>query len=400
MLKSSREEDQRKRDEALFYSIQQQIDELRRQLKENLTRQQWFEELYKQSQGKLDQLVLANDRLAQDVAQALHARQIDEGRMKAQIADLSQRIELPDKQIRDLRAQIHDLLEMRKEDRETDAGLQRSLDDLQRQIRDIHSHISRISDAHRQLRDLIEELASGLAEVRQEIAHTAELQRLEEQRLRRSGMELQQAFEDLRQQFSEIAARSQRVDEVRNQLTERIEAIEEQFNPIRTADESLSDKLERIERLANEQYLTHQERLEAIRLQLESQISEMRQIDDQRMDRYMGRFTSIDERLRAMEQQLSDMPRRFEALEQRGEALELETDRIEEWLVMRHIEALESVLDDVRKRHEARGARPGYSAAEERTPGSIYNPAGLIKSVRDARPPKKSVEPAELEDEV
>src|SRR5947199_9845908 len=107
MLKSKSDEDQRKRDEAQLYSVQQQIDELRRQLKENLARQQWFEELYRQGEGKFSQLQLAQERLAQDVAQTLHARQVDERRMKAQIANIARQIESLDKQIRALRSNMH-----------------------------------------------------------------------------------------------------------------------------------------------------------------------------------------------------------------------------------------------------------------------------------------------------
>src|SRR5437667_12704880 len=114
MLKSSKDEEQRKRDESLVHAIQQQVDELRRQLKENLARQQWFEELYKQSEARVAQLQLAQDRLAQDIAQTLHVRQIDDGRVKAQLADLATRIEVPDKQIRDLRAQVQELSDSRK----------------------------------------------------------------------------------------------------------------------------------------------------------------------------------------------------------------------------------------------------------------------------------------------
>ncbi len=389
VLRSSREEDQRKRDEAQLFNLQQQIDELRRQIRENLARQQWAEEVFKQTQGRLEQIVLAHDRLAQDVAQTLQARQIDEGRLKAQIADLVQRVEAPEKQLRDLRAQIYNLVELRRQDREGDTSLQGQIEDLQSQIRDIHSLISKISEAHRQLRDLIEELAARIAEVREEALHMIELQRMEEQRLRRGGIELQQSFEELRQQFSEVTARSQRVDEVRHQLTERIEAIEEQLNPIRSAGESLFDRLERIERLTNEQYLSQQERLESIRLQLEAQMGEMRQIDDQRMERYMNRFSTIDERLRAIEQQLSELPGRFEALERRDEVIGSETDAMEEWLVRRQIEALEAMLNDVRKHREARNLSAPARPQAEPAAGSVYNPAGLIKSVRHARPPSK-----------
>src|SRR3954468_24401240 len=102
MLKSSRDEDNRKRDEAQFYSIQQQLDELRRQLKENLARQQWFEELYKQNEAKVTQAQQGQDRLAQDVSQFMHARQIDDTRLKGQISELSQRVESPEKQFREI----------------------------------------------------------------------------------------------------------------------------------------------------------------------------------------------------------------------------------------------------------------------------------------------------------
>src|SRR5437867_3352695 len=129
MLRSAREEDQRKREEAQLYSVQQQIDELRRQLKENLARQQWFEELYRQGEGKFSQLQLAQDRLAQDVAQTLHARQVDEGRMKAQIADIARQIESPDKQIRELRSHIHELGTAIKSDRDAAAADRRQIEE-------------------------------------------------------------------------------------------------------------------------------------------------------------------------------------------------------------------------------------------------------------------------------
>src|SRR5437763_1808068 len=155
MLKASRDEEQRKRDEAQFYSMQQQIDELRRHLRENLARQQWFEELYRQGEAKVAQLQASHDRLGQDVAQTLHARQIDEGRIKAQVAELAQKAEAPLKQIRDLRAQIGELEKAIKADRQGDASDRREIEDLQRQLREFQAGISMVSDSQRQLRDLI-----------------------------------------------------------------------------------------------------------------------------------------------------------------------------------------------------------------------------------------------------
>jgi chromosome segregation ATPase len=387
MLKTSRDEDNRRRDEAQLYNLQQQVDELRRQLKENLARQQWFEELYKQNEGKLAQVQVAQDRLTHDVSQSMHARQIDEARIKSQVADLVQQVEAPGKQIRELRAQIHDLTEARKSDRDVDNTAQRQIDEIQGQVREINAYISQVVDAQRQLRDLLQELDSALAEVRQEAVHVSELQSLEEQRLRRQGMELQGMFETLRQQFGDLSAKSQRVDDVRRQLTERIEAVEDRMGVVTTGRETLQNELERVEKQANEQDLLQQERLETVRVAMDSQLGEMRAINDQRMDRIMLRFNGLDDRLRTIEQVLSEIPSRFEALERRDEIIGSEADAIEEWLVLRQLQALEAVLDDVRKRRTDRATTLNPKPRPEPTPGSVRNPSGLIKSVRDAKPP-------------
>jgi len=399
MLKSSRDEDNKRRDEAQFYSIQQQLDELRRQLKENLARAQWFEELYKQNESKVTQVQQVQDRLTQDVAQAMHARQMEDTRMKAQISELALRVDAPEKQLRDIRAQIQELTDSRKSDRDTDTSTQKQIDAQQAQIREINSHIGTVTDAQRQLRDLIQDLDSAIGEVRQEALHLAELQTLEEQRLRRQGVELQGLFETLRQQFSDVSAKSQRVDDVRRQMTERIEAVEEQLTLIRNESGTAHLEVDRVEKIANEKDLLQQERLETVRVQLESQVGEQRSVNDQRMDRIMSRFSGMEERLRAAEQMLGELPSRFDALERRDEVIGTEADAIEEWLVVRQIAALEAVLEDARKRRMDRAATisPGAKQKENEAPGSVYNPSGLIKRVRDAKPPARSLSDEESE---
>ncbi len=395
MLKSARDEDQRKRDEAQFYSVQQQLDELRRQLKENLARQQWFEELYKQSEGKVSQLQSAQDRMLHDIAQALQARQIDDSRTKAQVAELSQRIESPDKQIKELRAQIIGLGDQRKGDRDVDVAVSRQIEDLQRQIRDVNAHVSKVADANKQVRDVIAELDAAIGEVRQEAMHIAELQRMEEHRLRRQGVELQNLFEALRQQFTEVAAKSQRVDDVRHQLSERIDTLEESMAPMRLVEENMRKDIEGIQKLSTQQHLAQQERLETVRVQVESQLGEVRQLTDQRTDRFMSRFADLDERLRLVDQTLGEIPARFEALERRDEVIGTEADSMEEWLVTRQLVAMEAVLDDVRKRRVDRAPALNPNPRPDpvdSTPGSIYNPSGLLKNVRDAKPPTRSEE--------
>jgi chromosome segregation ATPase len=202
-------------------------------------------------------------------------------------------------------------------------------------------------------------------------------------------MELQGMFEALRQQFGDVSAKSQRVDDVRRQLTERVEAVEERLGTVVTEGTSQAIDLDRVEKIAGEQYLLQQERLETVRVQLEAQLSEQRSVNDQRMDRIMSRFNGIDERLRTLEQGLSELPSRFDALERRGDLIGVEADMIEEWLVGRQIKALEDILEDARARRSERASNIGVTSRSkpQPAPGSVFNPAGLIKSVRDAKPP-------------
>src|SRR5207253_7346615 len=148
------------------------------------------------------------------------------------------------------------------------------------------------------------------------------------------------------------------------------------------------------DKLAPAQYLGQQERLETIRVQVEAQLVEMREIADQRLDRYLGRFTALEERLRASEQMLGELPSRFEALERRDEKVGAEADTIEEWLVLRQLAGMENVLEEVRKRRAERAStlnpRSSPMQAPSSVPGSVYNPSGLLKSVKDARPPAKA----------
>src|SRR5690349_15545530 len=117
-VRAARDEESRKRDDVALYQMQQQLDEFRRQLREAIARQQWLEDLYKTSEGKLVQLQLLQERHTQDVSQTLQVRQIEEGRMKQQLAEIAGRVEEPLKPIRDLRAQIGELIEARRQDRD------------------------------------------------------------------------------------------------------------------------------------------------------------------------------------------------------------------------------------------------------------------------------------------
>jgi chromosome segregation ATPase len=359
--------------------LQQQLDELRRQLREAVARQQWLEELYKQNEGRLAQVQMAQDQFAQSITQTLNARQVDDQRVKQQIAELAPRVDEPMKAVRDLRALVTELSDSRRVDRERFTAELRQYDGLQGQLRELVAQIGMIADAQRQLRDLVHDLDTVNAETRQEVQRVAELQRLEEQRLRRQGVELQEIVEGLRLQFQDTVSRSQRIEDVRRQVMEHLQALEDAVGELQQEDQRQDTILQRLDKQMFDNHRSMQERAEAVRATFEADLAEVRQSSDQRTDRHIGRFQQIDDRLRDLEQRLAELPPLFDRLATRDQEIEAERERLEELHLRREIEALDAQLQEMRSRR-----------AEKQTELARREVPGLIRNVREARPPADS----------
>jgi chromosome segregation ATPase len=373
ILRTTRDEEGRRREDTTAYQMQQQIDDLRRQMRDALARQQWLEDLYKNTEGQVLQLQMLQERHTQDVAQSMQVRQIEDGRLKQQIAELGQKVEEPMKPIRDLRAQIAELIEARRMDRERTMTDARQYEALQGQIRQLVSQIGVIADAQRQLRDLVHELDAVNNETRQEIQRVAELQRMEEQRLRRQGVELQELVESLREQFTDVNSRSQRVEEVRRQLMEHIEGIRSQLSDSGEHNTRFDSLIQRLEKQVHENHGVVQERAETIRGQLAAELAELRQVGDQRMDRYINRFQQLEERIRELDGRLAEIPSHFETLRRRDEEIESVLDVLEERHLRMELQSIESQIEDMRQRR----AKKQTEATQKAT---------LVRNVREARP--------------
>jgi chromosome segregation ATPase len=379
VVRNVRDEEAFRRTEAQNYQLQQQMDELRRQLREAVARQQWLEELYKQNEGRLAQVQLAQDQFVQSITQTINARQVDDQRVKQQIAELAPRVDEPMKVIRELRAQLSELADSRRADRERVTADLRQYEGLQSQLREMVGQIGMIADAQRQLRDLVHDLDTVNAETRQEIQRVGELQRMEEQRLRRQGVELQEIVEGLRLQFQDTVSRSQRIDDVRRQVMEHIEALEDTVGEMQQEAQRQDTILQRMDKQILDNHLAVQERAEAVRAAFEIDLAEVRQSGDQRTDRHIGRFQQIDDRLRDLEQRLAELPPLFDRLSARDLEIEAEREQVEELHLRREIEALDAQLQEMR----ARRAQKQAELAKRDVPG-------LIRNVREARPPARS----------
>jgi chromosome segregation ATPase len=376
IITNVRDDERRKRDEAQMFSVQQQLDELRRQLREGQARQQWLEDALKQSESRAAQLQLSVDKQSQEIIQSLQVRQIEDQRLRKQIAEIESRVDEPLKPMKEVRAQIADLIERFRNSQGQAAVSLQQMETTQQQLREMAAQVGMLNEQQRQQTDAQRELGSAIIDNRQEVVRVTEAQRIEEQRLRRQDIELQQGIEAVRNEFGSLVSRVSQVEETRKRFVEEVDALASSLTTVHAEYNKLEDLIERINRDNGERYLAQQERIETVRVQLEADASDIRQVGDQRAERLFARLQQLEDRIRTQEGDAALIPAQIEALKQRDEfQVEQAEDLYEQHLVMQ-AEFLDQMLKQNRRRHQQ---------AEASSPAA--QGSSLIRSAREARPP-------------
>lgn len=378
IISSVRDDERRKREEAQMFTVQQQIDELRRQFREGQARQQWLEDALKQSESRAAQLQLSVDKQSQEIIQSLQVRQIEDQRLRKQMAELELRVEEPLKPIKEIRAQIAELAERYRASQNQATVSVQQVEALQQQLREVGAQVTMLGDQHRQMNDTQRELNGAIGDNRQEIVRLTEAQRIEEQRLRRQDIEVQQSVEVMRNEFTSMIARIIQLEDTRKRFVEEVDALASSLTTLHAEYNKLEDLLERLSRENGERYLAQQERIETVRVQLEADLADLRQVSDQRGERLFARLQQLEDRLRTVEGDLSLLPGQIEALKQRDEFQVEQAEDLYEQHLIRELEMAEQMLARHRKQHQR---------AEEAQPSSTTANPSLIRSAREARPP-------------
>ncbi len=376
IITNVRDDERRKREESQMFNVQQQLDELRRQLREGMARQQWLEDALKQSESRTAQLQLSVDKQSQEVSQSLQVRQIEDQRLRKQIAELEAHAEEPLKPIKEMRAQIIELGERFRSSQGQATVSVQQMEAIQLQMREIAAQVGMLGEQQRQLTDGLHETGNAIIDNRQEVVRVSEAQRIEEQRLRRQDIELQQGIESVRNEFGAVVARITQMEETRKRFVEEIDALASSLTTIHAEYNKLEELIERMNRDHGERYLAQQERIETVRLQLEADAADLRQVSDQRAERLSSRLQQLEDRLRTVEGDISLIPSQIEGLRQRDEFQVEQAEDLYEQYIAKQFEFAEQLLRQTRKQRQRAGE--GQMVVEG---------GGLIRSAREARPP-------------
>lgn len=342
------EERLRAQEQSQLVYLQGQIDELRRLLKDQTNKYQWAMEQIRKNEGTIAQIQSLFDRHTGEVAQANEIVRRDVVALRREVAAALVKIEDGLRPIRDMQAQIQQVAEARKQDRNFLAGWLSRIEQVERQIATLSSQVKELDERQRQLTLQLERLREADAAVMQEVRRFGDDLQVEKQSMRRMAVEAQQFVADLQPVVEEQRSRIDRLEEIRQHIDLFAEMLPAQIKELSAKIPDLIAEMKRIERISTERFLMNQERLEELRQMADERMSSLQETDEQYLRQMTAWLERIDSWLRELEQRLSRTTDRLE-LEQKAHLLRImELERREVDTLQMQFDALQRRLEQVR----------------------------------------------------
>lgn len=299
-IQQAREEERRRREEARQQAMQSQLDELRHRVRELAARLLRLEEEVKAAEADWAEQRQALEQHRHEVQQAQQARQLEEARFRQQLTELSLRVDDLARPLRTLQAQVTELLEAVRRQREDTGQDTRRYDELRVLIEHLAAHIERLSATDQSLRGGLEAVTTEVERLGREVTRLHDAIRIVEQDVRRRVAESMQVIETLQVQLKEGAARDTRLEEELERLREELVALSPQLEELRAIGQRLGAEIERVRSHSTERDELLSERVDELRQQFDQALRDLAAVGDQRAQRVTEEF----ERLAAVDREL------------------------------------------------------------------------------------------------
>ncbi len=299
-IQQVREEERRRREEARQQAMQSQLDELRHRVRELAARLLRLEEEVKAAEADWAEQRQALEQHRHEVQQAHQARQLEEARFRQQLTELSLRVDDLARPLRTLQAQVAELLDAVRRQREDTGQDTRRYDELRVLIEHLAAHIERLSATDQSLRGGLEAVTTEVERLGREATRLHDVIRIVEQDVRRRVTESMQAIETLQVQLKEGVARDARLEEELERLRDDVAALRAQLEELQAFEERLGTQIERVRSHSTERDELLSERLDDLRQQFDQALRDLAAVSDQRAQRVNEEF----ERLAAVDREL------------------------------------------------------------------------------------------------
>ncbi|HEX6292294.1 MAG TPA: hypothetical protein VFZ66_24110 [Herpetosiphonaceae bacterium] len=313
------EEKLRVQEQSQMIYLQNQIDELRRTIKEQNNKYAWAMEQVRRVEAQNAQLQGVIDRQAQEQQVVLEAYKRELSTLRRDIANALVKAEESVKPIREIQAGIHQLNESRRNDREYVTPLFSRVEELEHAERETIARVRETDDRYRQLLTQIEQLRLADDDVLEEIRQLGDEIKAEKQALRRQAVEAQQMVSDARNAMNEPVARLGHLEDLHKHLDAMVRTLPVEIGDLAAQLPGMKEDLRRIEIISTERFMLTQERLEELRHQNEERLVDLRDTDEQHLRHLTSWLERIDGWCREQEGRVGRVGNRLDLLFQRHE---------------------------------------------------------------------------------
>ncbi len=293
-IQQAREEERRRREEARQQAMQAQVDELRHRVREMAARMLRLEEELKAAEADWAEQRQLLEQFRHETQQAQQTRQLEDARLRQQLTELALRVDELGRPIRTLQAQVAELLEAVRRQREDTGQDTRRYDELRVLLEHLAAHIERLAATDQSLRGGLDAVTSEVERLSREVTRLHDAVRIVEQDVRRRIAEALQVIETLQVQLKESVARDVRLREEIEALEKNLSQIPDQFTDVRTVLERLEAEIARVRSHTTERDDLLLERVEELRQQFDQALRDLTAIEDQRAARVSEEFDRLE----------------------------------------------------------------------------------------------------------
>lgn len=354
------EERLRAQEQSQIVYLQGQIDELRRLLKDQTNKYNWAMEQVRKTDAAVAQVQSLFERHAEEVAQTNEVVRRDVVSLRKEVAGALVKIDEGVRPIRDLQAQIQQVAEARKQDRDYVASWLGRIEALERQALAAQAQVKELDERQRQVLLQLDRLREADAVAVNEARRVGDELQIEKQSLRRQAVEAQQLVGDVRSLLDEHASRIARIDEIRQHIDLFAETLPKQILDVSAKLPELTAEIKRVERVSTERFLMNQERLEEVRHAADEKLTDLQAADEQHLRQLTAWLERIDSYLRELEQRLTRSTTRLEHAHQAHIARVVDLER-------REISTLDSIVSAFRTAAEQTRAAQVEGKGEEKS---------------------------------
>jgi chromosome segregation ATPase len=296
------EERTRAHEQSQMVYLQGQVDELRRLIKDQTSKYQWVIEQTRKTESAVTQLQGMFEQHREETAQTVERSRRDIIELRKEVSGAIVRIDEGLKPLREMQAQIQQLAEARKQDREQIFPWFARVDALEQRITAVHNQVKEFEDQQRQLAVQLDRLRDADAVAVQEARRVSEELQVERQNVRRQYVELQQLISGSEELVKEHTSRIERVEDLHEHIKLISETMPAQITAVDEKTDATTSEIKRVELALTDWFMMNQERLEELRQQSNEKMGELQDVDEQNLNRLIAWLERLDGWIRELEQ--------------------------------------------------------------------------------------------------